>query len=59
MGRTVLVVDDNPDVREGIADYLRLLGWQVATAADGSEALERMWSSTSASVWCFWTCPCP
>ncbi len=42
MSRTILVVDDNQDVREGIADYLSLLGWDVATARDGEEALERM-----------------
>ena len=40
--KTVLVVDDEPDVR----DYLRMIlldaGFQVTTASDGEEALERV-----------------
>lgn len=37
--RTVLVVDDDADVRETVGDVLRDAGHSVFTAADGSEAL--------------------
>jgi PAS domain S-box-containing protein len=40
-GRRVLVADDNRDGAESMADMLRLLGYEVATAHDGLEALER------------------
>ncbi|HUP64607.1 MAG TPA: EAL domain-containing protein [Thermoanaerobaculia bacterium] len=36
---TVLVADDDPDVRELLKVYLRPLGVEVITAADGEEAL--------------------
>lgn len=36
----VLVVDDEPDIRELIQMNLELAGYRVATAADGREALE-------------------
>ena len=35
----VLVVDDHQDLRETLAELLSLEGYQVATAADGAEAL--------------------
>ena len=38
---TVLLVDDDPDVREVAEHMLRDLGFEVTTAADGREALER------------------
>jgi two-component system alkaline phosphatase synthesis response regulator PhoP len=38
--RTVLVVDDEPDVRAYLAQILRDAGFRVRTAADGGEALE-------------------
>lgn len=37
--RTVLVVDDEPDVRALIADYLRARGFEVVEAENGVEAL--------------------
>lgn len=37
----VLVVDDEPMVREVLSRYLRRDGFEVATAADGEEALAR------------------
>jgi DNA-binding response OmpR family regulator len=40
-GRRVLVVDDEPMVRDVLERYLRLEGFEVATAEDGQEALER------------------
>jgi CheY-like chemotaxis protein len=37
-----LIVDDDPDIREVIADVLVDEGWDVETAADGKEALQRV-----------------
>jgi CheY-like chemotaxis protein len=36
----VLVVEDEPLVRENIADELRTYGWQVLEAASGEDALK-------------------
>jgi DNA-binding response OmpR family regulator len=41
MTRTVLVVDDEPTLRETLAEALEADGLRVITAADGREALER------------------
>jgi CheY-like chemotaxis protein len=38
--RTVLVVDDSPDIRELTRMQLSLLGYRVVEAADGGEAVE-------------------
>lgn len=38
--KTVLVVDDEPNVREYLAQILRDAGFHVLTACDGDEALE-------------------
>lgn len=38
--KTVLVVDDEPDVREYLSQILRDAGFNVRTAGDGIEALE-------------------
>ena len=38
--RTVLVVDDEPNVRDYLAQILRDAGFNVLTAADGDKALE-------------------
>jgi CheY-like chemotaxis protein len=40
-GRKVLVVDDYDDAREMYAEYLEYLGYEVQTARDGQEAIER------------------
>ena len=39
--RRVLVVDDNPDAAESLADLLRMLGHSVEVAHDGPMAIER------------------
>ena len=41
MPRTVLIVDDEPTLRETLAENLEADGYRVITAADGREALER------------------
>ena len=38
----ILLVDDAPDVREMISDFLKLEGYEVVTAANGLEALQMM-----------------
>jgi CheY-like chemotaxis protein len=38
-GKTVLVVDDDEDLREAICEALRDEGYAVASASDGAEAL--------------------
>jgi CheY-like chemotaxis protein len=38
--KTILVVDDEPNVRDYLAQILRDAGFQVNTASDGGEALE-------------------
>jgi CheY-like chemotaxis protein len=40
--RTVLVVEDNPIQREGLAAVLRQEGYDAVPAANGKEALERL-----------------
>ncbi len=40
--KTILVVDDEEDVRDYFADVLADAGFNVVTAADGEEALERV-----------------
>ncbi len=41
MARTILVVDDEPTLRETLAEALEQEGLRVITAADGKEALEQ------------------
>jgi DNA-binding response OmpR family regulator len=41
MARTILVVDDEPTLRETLAEALEADGFRVVTAADGREALAR------------------
>ncbi len=38
--KPILIVDDEPIVRESIRDWLKDAGYQVATAESGEEALE-------------------
>ena len=40
--KNVLVVDDDPGIRELLADELRYRGYFVVVARNGSEALERL-----------------
>ena len=40
MRKSVLVVEDDPDIRETVADVLHEDGYPLATAANGREALD-------------------
>lgn len=40
MTDTILVVDDDPDIRQLVSELLRLSGWEATTACSGVEALE-------------------
>jgi DNA-binding NtrC family response regulator len=40
VNKPILIVDDEPIVRESIRDWLQEAGYQVATAESGEEALE-------------------
>jgi len=42
VAKPILVVDDEPIVRESIRDWLKDAGYEVATAETGEEALEVM-----------------
>jgi len=42
----ILLVDDEPDLRSMVRQYLEAEGFAVVEAADGSEALERVRSSS-------------
>lgn len=42
MAHTVLVVEDEQDLREMIRDALEMSGYAVVTAADGQDALEKI-----------------
>jgi two-component system chemotaxis response regulator CheY len=39
---TILLVEDDVDIRESMADILESRGYQVTAAGDGLEALERL-----------------
>ena len=42
MTRTLLIVDDEPEIRAEMAEYFAGKGYRVEQAADGLEALERV-----------------
>ena len=44
-----LVVDDDPEIRAGLADYLQRFGMEVQTAADGLQ-MRRQLASASFDV---------
>ena len=46
----ILVVEDDADIRSGVAEVLREEGYDVATAAHGAEALEWLRTGNSASL---------
>src|SRR5690242_10189784 len=40
-GRRLLLVDDEPDLRDAVRVYLEMQGYSVVQAADGAEAVEK------------------
>ncbi len=45
MSEHILVVEDEPPMAEFLADWLQQLGYEVALASDGAEALARLQAS--------------
>jgi CheY-like chemotaxis protein len=48
--KSVLVVDDEPSIRDALADALDFEGYTVLTASNGAEALERVRTCQPAAV---------
>jgi putative two-component system response regulator len=42
MNAKILIVDDDPDLREALSSFLKLEGYQIATAIDGIEAMHQV-----------------
>ncbi len=42
LNESILVVDDAPDIRAGMAEILKNAGYHVDTASDGQEAIEKL-----------------
>jgi CheY-like chemotaxis protein len=42
MGKSILVIDDNWEIRETLAELLRDEGWTVSTATDGFDGLQKL-----------------
>ena len=49
----VLIVEDDPDLREALVDTLELSDFEVMATENGHEALE--WRSVWSSPMCRWT----
>jgi CheY-like chemotaxis protein len=49
-GSDVLIVEDQPDLRETLADLLELEGYRIDTAANGQEALAHLRRGTPPQV---------
>jgi CheY-like chemotaxis protein len=47
---TILVVEDDPEIRESLCDVLGDRGYRVVAAANGQEALERLHESERPSL---------
>jgi chemosensory pili system protein ChpA (sensor histidine kinase/response regulator) len=57
MQYTVLVADDNDDLRGEVAWLLRAEGYRVLTAADGIDALERLYAGHIDALVLDWNMP--
>jgi CheY-like chemotaxis protein len=48
--RSILVVDDDPAIRDVVADILELSNYRVTTASNGAEALDQIRAQPPAAV---------
>lgn len=48
--QTIVVIDDEPDIRESIAEVLSDHGYEVRCFANGADALEHLRSDANASL---------
>jgi CheY-like chemotaxis protein len=53
----VMVVDDDPDIRDSLADLLLDEGYRVVTAQDGSEALDKLRTLRPCAILLDWMMP--
>lgn len=42
MTKTILVVDDEPDIRQSVKTILEVNGYKVVTAVDGNDCLQKL-----------------
>ena len=40
-GKKILIVDDEPGIRELLSDFLKVEGYETCTAVDGLDGLEK------------------
>ena len=46
----ILVVEDDPDIRESLVGFLELQGWSVSAAGNGKQALEAISRAPAPSI---------
>lgn len=52
MAQKILIVEDDPDVRDLLSTMMMLKGWDTDTAEDGRQALDAMKSNVPDAVLC-------
>ncbi|MGI8893414.1 MAG: response regulator transcription factor, partial [Bacteroidia bacterium] len=52
MKKKILLIEDNPDMRENTAEILELSGFEVTTASNGKEGVEKAKESTHDLIIC-------
>jgi CheY-like chemotaxis protein len=50
--KKILVIEDNPDIRENISELLELAGYEVLSAQNGSEGLSALAENPPHAVLC-------
>ena len=53
--KSILIIEDEPDIQELLRAYLEDAGYRTAVAGDGVAALERFGAQGGPSTWCCWT----
>ena len=56
--RTLLLVDDEPNIVSALRRLFRREGYRIVTASSGAEGLQRM-AEYEVDVWCCRTSACP